>query len=146
MYMTILDFSFASTSTFAAVGAPPSLTLTLPPTSGSAASSTTTSPQSSGRPGECAGWRWERASLYLHSLCKAGKVYPSHLVMGTSPKITNRIKSNRPGYESNRIESVIESNCPSIMQVNPIPKGFLIFPFSFYLLFADNPESLLLFS
>ncbi len=38
------------------------------------------------------------------------------VVMGTSPKITNRIKSNRTGYESNRIESVIKSNCPS-MQV-----------------------------
>ncbi len=65
------------------------------------------------------------------------------VVMGTSPKITNRTKSNRPGYESNQIESVIESNCPSIiMQVNP--KGFPFFLFYFYLLYADNQEGLLL--
>ena len=31
------------------------------------------------------------------------------LVMGTGPKFTNRIKSNLPGFESSRIESVIES-------------------------------------
>ena len=61
-----------------------------------------------------------------------GGAFP-RLVMGTSPKITNRIKSNRPGYESIRIESVIESKYYAVEL-----KVFPIFKFFYFILITKN--------
>ncbi len=50
-----------------------------------------------------------------------------NLVMGTSPKITNWIKSNRPGYESIRIESVIKSKYYTVSHVSLFISFFTLY-------------------